>query len=357
LDAFESLRREFIEKFSRQKLEDLTIEEYSLNAEDNNLSKESLCYWVEQKTRELGSIKGATAMKFGTYFGKKKPELNNRQHWASWTDGSFDVIRNALLELYDAGENENIEIIKRNKLSPMFKGKLLSLYFPNRFLNIFSSEHLHHFLNKLSISYSGKDDVVDLREKLIDYKNANPKYEELTAIAFGNELGRLYGWPPSTEIQFEQAEDLYEQSQIKVVNRSFKHVPGFTDTPEESPDLISTSYGQVFKINPAKSRRAIIDSGFSCEVDERHESFTRKDSEHKYTEAHHLIPRKHQRKFINSLDVIANIVSLCSNCHNCVHYGSTAERNSIIEKLFEKRQQRLSVVGLDILLSDLKKLY
>ena len=353
----EAIREEFIKRFSRQKLETMTVDEYSLNKQDNALSKESFCYWVETKLRGLGSIKGATADKFGTYFGETKSDPTYKRHWTSWTNESFETIREALIELYAAGKNEDIETIKKSKISPMFKGKILSLYFPHRYLNIFAKEHLYHFLNKLSIPHSANDDPVDLREKLIVYKMVNPQYAKMTAIEFGHELYGKYGKPDKGEEQNEPAEELYEHSQKKEINRSFKNVPTYSDAPEEVPEQISTSYGQVYKIDPAKSRRAIINSDFACEADERHELFTRKNGKERYTEAHHLIQRSYQKNYSNSLDVTANIVSLCSNCHNCLHYGSADERNKILDKLYSDRKKRLEDVGLKITLSELKKHY
>ena len=353
----EALRKEFVRRYSRQALETMTVDEYSLNKQNNALSKESFCYWVETKLRGLGSIHGGTSFKFGTYLGQTKSDRTFQRRWTDWTGESFDTIRNALIELYEAGKAEDIEIIKSNKLSPMFKGKLLSLYFPGRYLNIFAAWHLHHFLNKLSIPHSASEDSVDLREKLIAYKKANSKFAQMTAIEFGHELYGKYGNPSLEEAQNEPAEELYEHSQKKNINSSFKNVPEYSDMPEDVPEQISTSYGQVYKIDPAKSRRAIINAKYSCEADGSHESFIRKDGKHRYSEAHHLIPRCYQKNYANSLDVTANIVSLCSNCHNCLHYGSEEERNQILEKLYSDRKNRLKEAGLKITISELKNHY
>ena len=145
----------------------MTIEEYSLNTEDKALSQKSFCYWVETKLRGLGSMQGATSLKFGTYYGLLKPDTVYRRRWAKWTAESFETIRRELILLYDSGKAEDIEAIQNNLLSPMFKGKLLYLYFPHRYLNIFDAKHLHHFLNKLSIRYKPSDDLVMLREFLM----------------------------------------------------------------------------------------------------------------------------------------------------------------------------------------------
>lgn len=56
------LNQEFLERFPLEKLKDMTLEEYTnLNRSD------SFCYWLEIKTRILGSISGNSSFKFGIY--------------------------------------------------------------------------------------------------------------------------------------------------------------------------------------------------------------------------------------------------------------------------------------------------
>ena len=52
-----------------------------------------------------------------------------------------------------------------------------------------------------------------------------------------------------------------------------------------------------------------------------------------------------------------NIVSLCSHCHNLLHYGKFKDKEPILEKLYNERKDLLTSVGLDITLEGLKKYY
>ena len=72
-------------------------------------------------------------------------------------------------------------------------------------------------------------------------------------------------------------------------------------------------------------------------------------------EPHHLIPMSFSDRFENSLDNEANIVSLCSNCHNEIHYGKDAYK--LIEKLYNQRKNVLSQAGIEITLEELIKAY
>ncbi len=60
------VREEFVRRFPKEGLRDLTLEQYALGHEG---TRESFCYWLERETRYLGSILGGSAAKFGVYYG------------------------------------------------------------------------------------------------------------------------------------------------------------------------------------------------------------------------------------------------------------------------------------------------
>ena len=45
-----------------------------------------------------------------------------------------------------------------------------------------------------------------------------------------------------------------------------------------------------------------------------------------YVEAHHLIPISEGKRFGYSIDIAANICSLCPNCHRSIHLGTDYEK-------------------------------
>jgi 5-methylcytosine-specific restriction protein B len=59
-DDLRQLREEFVQRFPIERLADLTLEEYAIGKGNSD----SFCYWLEVKTRELGSIKGGNVSKF-----------------------------------------------------------------------------------------------------------------------------------------------------------------------------------------------------------------------------------------------------------------------------------------------------
>ena len=51
-----------------------------------------------------------------------------------------------------------------------------------------------------------------------------------------------------------------------------------------------------------------------------------------------------------------NIVSLCSHCHNLLHYGKFEDKNLFLKNYLMK-EKALSAVGLDITLEKLELLF
>lgn len=104
---------------------------------------------------------------------------------------------------------------------------------------------------------------------------------------------------------------------------------------------------------------ALARADYKCEYNINDRIFKRKSGKG-YTEPHHLIPISKYKDFDYkncSLDTMENIVSLCSHCHNLLHYGKFEDKKPILEKLYNERKTALSNVGLDITLEGLEAYY
>lgn len=136
-------RGEFLKAFPLESLQSLKLDDYVIGHQ-----RPTFCAHVEAKTRPWANIQGATSVKFGIYFGKTKtdPEKKYRftRRFGETLDKAFRSVKAAVLELTRLGQAVQLDFagIDDNPLSQMFKAKILSLYFPDRFLNICSSAHL-----------------------------------------------------------------------------------------------------------------------------------------------------------------------------------------------------------------------
>jgi hypothetical protein len=142
-DTALQIRGEFIEAYPRGSLGKLTLDDYVTGHHGP-----SFCNFVESKSKAWANIQGATAFKFGIYFGRTKSDPTRKYRFTSkfgtTSEEAFESVKKVLHDLVRLGEPEtpDFKAIDDNPLSPMFKAKILSLYFPEKFLAVCSPEHL-----------------------------------------------------------------------------------------------------------------------------------------------------------------------------------------------------------------------
>ena len=132
--------------------------------------------------------------------------------------------------------------------------------------------------------------------------------------------------------------------------------PAYSGRPKERTKILQSSQkSESYPRNKAVSLNALCIADYKCEFSNEHPTFIRRRDALPYTEPHHLIPLEYYGCFDVSLDIEENIVSLCSNCHNQLHYGEDIEL--ILEPLFESRKQLLAYAGLLITYEELLRMY
>lgn len=168
------LRDEFVKHFNTDFIKNMKLDDYCIGSGRKNIT--CFCYAIEQTFRDLGVILGATAKKFGIYYSPKEGTYEYTPKFGDSKTKAFNAVKRSLVSLIEAGEKEDVDKIVKNIFSPMVKGKILSIYYPDRYLNIFSDEHLDHFLDKLGVGseelYAG--DSVYKREAIVAFKNSDP---------------------------------------------------------------------------------------------------------------------------------------------------------------------------------------
>lgn len=152
--------------------------------------------------------------------------------------------------------------------------------------------------------------------------------------------------------------DQIEKDTIEsLIDNSSDEKPEWTGKKEKQVMTTSSSLGREKpKRDPQVAADALAHAGYVCEFDEKDRTFKRKNGK-AYTEPHHLIPISKYRDFDYSVDVMENIVSLCSHCHNLLHYGRMEDKIPVLKKLYDERINALKTVGLEITFDQLKGYY
>lgn len=164
-------RNGFVNDYSINAIKNLTKEDYCVGLGNEN---RSFCYRLENELKPLGGIHGSTSYKFGLYYDKDEYKTGNKtiqfvKHWGQNEDVVFESIKKNIIELIIAGEVDNYTVINKNKISPMFKGKILATYYPEKYLCIFSEEHLDYFLEYLDIKTEKAVNIISKQNALIDW--------------------------------------------------------------------------------------------------------------------------------------------------------------------------------------------
>lgn len=192
----EKNHRGFVSDYSPRKIAQMQIDDFVIGKGRDN---KSFCYRLERELDKCGRILGATAAKFGVYYGKTKSDRRERyRHAAHWGDNythAFDNIKAALIQLLDAARIDDLAAIKENKISPMFKGKLLFLYYPHKFAPIYSKHHLQHFVSELNLP-GAFDSEVAMQKALMEYRASWPELKSQPIYLYMRFLYDVFGYPP-----------------------------------------------------------------------------------------------------------------------------------------------------------------
>lgn len=188
------LRHDFVNKYTQSYIKnDMNLDDFVVGKGN----KSSFCYQLEFNLAQLGSIRGSNSKKFGIYYSQEEKKYITTKAWARKNiNESFSELKNAIIEIIKLGADdskESIEKIDSIPLSSIFKYKILSVYYPNNYLNIFSKNPLSYFLFQFyPESNFKKSSIYEMQKKLIEIKNSNKIVKNWTNIEYGNYLYYLF---------------------------------------------------------------------------------------------------------------------------------------------------------------------
>jgi hypothetical protein len=215
------LREEFVRRFPKERLNELTLEQYALGVDNY---RDSFSYWLEFGTKKLGHIAG-TAMKFGVWKGKQGWRWNKM--YESPEDALSHITKGltALVEATKQERFDELDKIGREQLGQVrygLRAKPLSLYFPDEFLPTYSPEHLAFFLKLFGAEPQGE--VLTRNRQLLQLLRSLPEFEGFDTQQM---MMFLYeSFPPSKKVE-EPEEESDEEVSVNI--------------PEELQQLMSVS--------------------------------------------------------------------------------------------------------------------
>ncbi|MFL6657176.1 MAG: MrcB family domain-containing protein [Massilia sp.] len=170
---------------------------------------------------------------------------------------------------------------------------------------------------------------------------------DILIARFGNDLYSL----------FSVSEDEFQQIALERAARDPTD-PNVGELVGGEPVSTAATLGSRGAVrSPKVAAGALRAANFMCEIDPQHWTFASHAKQQRYVEAHHLIPISQQSGFLFSLDVGANVVSLCATCHRLLHYGVPKEKHAILKSLLKSRKERLLLKSIEVTSSDFLSFY
>lgn len=284
----EEKRKAFTEKYTPEKISDLTLEEYCIGRQN----RDSFCYGLEYGLEKLGNIRGSYSSKFGVWFSAESGEYKFTKKWKGKTpEETLGKILEEIVKLLDYGKSKNIKAIDESPLSAVVKLKLLATFYPDSFLCISSSEHLDIFAKEFGIGNVGRLSPVAKNTELMKCKNSDPLTRDWSDYTFMIFLYRCVF--PVNEMTPSDFDEILLGDTVP---------SGYKETAEKTK--VRAESRKVF-MQLKKLYKGV------CQL-------CGDDTEEKYgcdiTEGHHI-----EYFSVNQISGGQNLMCLCPNCHRMIH--------------------------------------
>lgn len=199
-DICREILNKFLDRWTIERVQRMTLEQYVSIGD-----RDTFCQWIETQTRELGSIKGISSIKFGIYKRgdtSKKPSnfINDNQY--SWRKAyhttkrnvAFKIIKTEILKTIKYAQSGQFEKIDEVKLVSFVKWKIAFLYSNERLIPIFSRGVLIKIAKHFGVNADNKTPRSTFQPIMIENKPAHLSIYEYTVWLYdkfgGTENGR-----------------------------------------------------------------------------------------------------------------------------------------------------------------------
>lgn len=190
-----AVREEFVKKFDVDKILKMNIDDYVIGkAGIEEKGKDSFCYLIETGMIKLGEMRGARVSKFGVWYSKKESSYGYTKKFGTSLDEAFNNVKKEIYNLLKSAENDDYDKINNCKIADIFRGKILSTYYPDKYICIFIEEDIDKFLNALDIEYdTSKITTIEAKKSLLQqYKENNKYFKDKKIYYFVNFLYKTF---------------------------------------------------------------------------------------------------------------------------------------------------------------------
>jgi hypothetical protein len=188
-----NLLESFLDKWTLEDVQKMSLQDYvGVNNHD------TFCYWVETKTRMLGSIKGSNSFAFGIYERKQKEKVHKNfkdDERYSWIkrfgenrNEAFENVKEDLIKTIVFSEKGKFSQIDEINLPHLFKWKVAFLYSNERLIPIYKKDILNKIAESFGLKVTSKTKISEIQERMMQNKPA-----DLSVYEYMRDLWERFG--------------------------------------------------------------------------------------------------------------------------------------------------------------------
>jgi len=131
-DLRKERRETFLQKFPKEKLANLTFEEYCIGQE----IKDNFCWWIERGLQSYGRYTPGTSLNYYVYFNKDEQSYKTLKRFNSQDDALNDVTK-----FISYVANEQMDEEGFHKIGTGYILRILAIYHPDKYVHLFKQEN------------------------------------------------------------------------------------------------------------------------------------------------------------------------------------------------------------------------
>ncbi|MGF2943553.1 DUF3883 domain-containing protein [Enterococcus xiangfangensis] len=250
----DDLRKKFVDDYPVETIKDLTIDDYAKLKENGK----SFSYRIETETKPVGSINSpGSNNKFGVFRRHGEEDYRFSKGYGKNKDEAFQNVKQGIINLIEASINEDNEAILNSNISAkVLRYKIVYMYNPKTYMNIFSDNHLDFFLTCLGDSPKRYSNILEKQFALLDQKNNHPVIEEWTNFEYMKYLYFLFGSKSSKKVHgiinlFQTKEEIDLIVDVNLLKTNKKDRVYKPSTKE-----FKGKYEEVYNSNRKRGRKA-----------------------------------------------------------------------------------------------------
>lgn len=221
-------------------------------------NRDTFCQWVETNTRDLGSMKGMSSIKFGIYKRSNptvKPKNYKNDDRYSWLkryseknrDEAFLKIKQDIIKIIEYSEVGKFDLINNISLPDLFKWKVAFLYSNERLIPIYKRDTLFKIARHYGLKTNRKTKLSEIQNLLVNIKPAQLsvyKFMDSLLDQFGDKKVKEDSNSNRRKLQRRRIASKNISDHVRTINRSFVVTQKHNKIQTELYNSLVKEYGE-----------------------------------------------------------------------------------------------------------------